>query len=46
VGASPTTDGRAREKVQIAATAERARCAWIATFDERFRSPTIPARLI
>jgi predicted nucleic acid-binding protein len=30
----------------IAATAEHARCAWIATFDEAFTSPTVPARLI
>jgi predicted nucleic acid-binding protein len=30
----------------IAATAEHAGCAWIATFDEAFRSPTVPARLI
>jgi predicted nucleic acid-binding protein len=30
----------------IAATAERAGCAWIATFDEAFRSPTLPSRLI
>lgn len=30
----------------VAATAEHAGCAWIATFDEGFRSPTVPARLI
>jgi predicted nucleic acid-binding protein len=30
----------------IAATAEHAACDWIATFDEAFRSPTVPARLI
>lgn len=30
----------------IAATAEHAGCDWIATFDEAFRSPTIPARMI
>lgn len=30
----------------IAATAEHAGCAWIATFDEAFRSPTVVARLI
>ncbi len=30
----------------IAATADHAGCAWIATFDEAFRSPTVPARLI
>jgi predicted nucleic acid-binding protein len=30
----------------IAATAEHAGCTWIATFDEAFRSPTIPSRLI
>jgi predicted nucleic acid-binding protein len=28
------------------ATAEHAGCAWIATFDAAFRSPTVPARLI
>jgi predicted nucleic acid-binding protein len=30
----------------LAATAEHAGCDWIATFDESFRSPTIPSRLI
>jgi predicted nucleic acid-binding protein len=30
----------------IAATAEHAGCAWIATFDEAFRSPSVPARTI
>lgn len=30
----------------LAATAEHARCDWIATFDEAFTSPTIPSRLI
>ncbi len=30
----------------IGATAERAGCTWIATFDEAFNSPTIPSRLI
>lgn len=30
----------------IAATAEHAGCDWIATFDESFRSPTVPARAI
>lgn len=30
----------------LAATAEHAGCAWIATFDEAFTSPTIPSRLI
>jgi predicted nucleic acid-binding protein len=30
----------------IAATAEHAGCTWIATFDEAFRSPTVPARTI
>jgi predicted nucleic acid-binding protein len=30
----------------LAATAEHARCDWIATFDAAFSSPTIPSRLI
>jgi predicted nucleic acid-binding protein len=30
----------------LAATAEHAGCDWIATFDEDFRSPTVPSRLI
>ena len=30
----------------IAATAEHAGCAWIATFDEAFRSPTLPAGML
>lgn len=30
----------------IASTADQARCDWIATFDERFSSPTVPSRLI
>lgn len=30
----------------VAATAGHAGCDWIATFDEAFRSPTIPSRLI
>lgn len=30
----------------IAAAAERAGCDWIATFDERFTSPTVPVRTI
>ena len=30
----------------IAAAAERAGCDWIATFDERFTSPTVPVRAI
>jgi predicted nucleic acid-binding protein len=30
----------------VAATAEHARCDWIATFDESFRSPTVASRLI
>jgi predicted nucleic acid-binding protein len=30
----------------VAATAEQAGCDWIATFDEAFSSPTVPARLL
>lgn len=30
----------------LAATAMQAGCAWIATFDEAFASPTVPSRLI
>lgn len=30
----------------IAATADQARCDWIATFDEHMSSPTVPTRLI
>jgi predicted nucleic acid-binding protein len=30
----------------IAAAAERAGCDWIATFDDRFTSPTVPVRAI
>jgi predicted nucleic acid-binding protein len=30
----------------IAAAAEHARCDWIATFDERMASPTVPVRAI
>lgn len=30
----------------IAATSEHAGCTWIATFDDAFRSPTVPSRLI
>ena len=30
----------------IAAAAEHAGCAWIATFDEAFRSPTVPVRML
>jgi predicted nucleic acid-binding protein len=40
------TSARRISDAVIAATAEHAGCAWMATFDEAFRSPTIPARLI
>jgi predicted nucleic acid-binding protein len=30
----------------LAASAEQAGCAWIATFDDGFASPTIPSRLL
>jgi predicted nucleic acid-binding protein len=30
----------------LAAAAEQAECAWIATFDEGFVSPTVPSRLL
>ena len=30
----------------LAAAAEQAGCAWIATFDESFVSPSVPSRLI
>ena len=30
----------------IAVTAAQADCAWIATFDEAFASPTVPSRLL
>jgi predicted nucleic acid-binding protein len=30
----------------ISSTAHKARCDWIATFDESFASPTVPARLL
>lgn len=30
----------------IAVAAEQAACHWIATFDEKFASPTIPSRLL
>jgi predicted nucleic acid-binding protein len=30
----------------LAAAAEQAECAWIATFDEGFASPTVPSRLL
>jgi predicted nucleic acid-binding protein len=43
---SLATSARRISDAVIAATAEYAGCAWIATFDEAFRSPTIPARLI
>ena len=43
---SLATSARRIGDAVIAATAEHAGCAWIATFDEAFRSPTIPARLI
>jgi predicted nucleic acid-binding protein len=43
---SLTASARRISDAVIAATAEHAQCAWIATFDEAFRSPTIPARLI
>jgi predicted nucleic acid-binding protein len=30
----------------LAAAAEQSGCAWIATFDEKFASPSVPSRLI
>lgn len=30
----------------LAAAADHAGCAWIATFDEAFRSPTVPVRML
>jgi predicted nucleic acid-binding protein len=30
----------------LAAAAEQAGCDWIATFDDRFASPTVPSRLL
>jgi predicted nucleic acid-binding protein len=41
-----TASARRISDAVIAATAEHAGCAWIATFDEALRSPTVPARLI
>jgi len=43
---SLTMSARRISDAVIAATAEHADCTWIATFDESFRSPTIPSRLI
>ena len=43
---SLATSARRISDAVIAATAEHADCTWIATFDEAFQSPTIPARLI
>jgi len=43
---SLTASARRIGDAVIAATAEHAGCSWIATFDEAFRSPTVPARLI
>ena len=43
---SLTMSARRISDAVIAATAEHAKCGWIATFDDAFRSPTIPARLI
>ncbi|CAN5693407.1 hypothetical protein BH23CHL7_BH23CHL7_19470 [soil metagenome] len=43
---SVATSARRIADAVIAATAEQAACAWIATFDEAFASPTVPSRLI
>jgi predicted nucleic acid-binding protein len=43
---SISTSARRIADAILAATAEHAGCAWIATFDEAFASPTVPARLI
>lgn len=43
---SLATSARRVSDAILAATAEGAGCAWIATFDEAFTSPTIPSRLI
>lgn len=40
------TSARRISDAIVATTAEHAGCDWIATFDESFRSPTIPSRLI
>jgi predicted nucleic acid-binding protein len=43
---SMATSARRITDAILAATAERAGCDWIATFDEAFASPTVPSRLI
>jgi predicted nucleic acid-binding protein len=43
---SLATSARRIGDAVIAATAEHAACSWIATFDESFRSPMVPVRLI
>jgi predicted nucleic acid-binding protein len=43
---SLSTSGRRITDAIVAATAEHASCDWVATFDEGFRSPTVPSRLI
>jgi predicted nucleic acid-binding protein len=43
---SLATSARRISDAVLAATAEHAGCAWIATFDEAFSSPTIPSRLL
>jgi len=41
-----TQSARRTPDAILAAAAEQAACAWIATFDEGFASPTVPARLL
>jgi predicted nucleic acid-binding protein len=40
------TSARRIPDALLAAAADRAGCAWIATFDEAFRSPTVPVRML
>ena len=43
---SLATSARRITDAIVAATAEHAGCDWIATFDEGFKSPSVPSRLI